>query len=278
MFHVWNRKHSVVKNVSGAHLNMSFGWIPLFKDLKGLWTGLQKLSGRLRWLRRNAGKQLTNRLTWPIQSTSSEVVTLDGGLNASVVGAGVTVPGYSYQRIRKVTLVEHYHATLRYSYTMDEMSELELKIKGFLEALGIRWDLAILWNALPLSFVVDWVLDVSSFLRSFSVDNLGLKTNIIDFCHSVKSTAVTEHCVRFYNNLAPTVDTFIPRWTAVCGTKTRYERERAMPSLHALDNTGLNLREVVLSAALVGANARSRNRRRKRTRSPRRDVAFNDPW
>jgi hypothetical protein len=161
---------------------------------------------------------------------------------------------------------------------MDNMSDMELKIRGFLDVIGVRLDPAIIWNAIPFSFLIDWVVDVSSFLRSFAIDNLGIKTEIIDFCHSVKSQLTAEYSLRFYHISDPTKDVFNPKWNVIVGTKTRYERDRATPDLHAISTSTLNGRKFVLGTALVLANRKIKTKRKARPRSPRRDVSMTESW
>jgi hypothetical protein len=247
----------------------------------GLYKGLKRFSGRLRWLKRNAGKRTTNRLRWEISKDETSTLKSSGGMNLGFTGNGSieSWPGYSYRIDDIDSVEEYYYATLLMRYSIPEMGEIELKIRAFLDVLGVRLDPAIIWNAIPFSFVVDWVVDVGSFLRSLSLDNLGIRTEIIDFSHSVKSVITRKRRLTCYADLAPKYPLFGTPLDVMSVVKTRYERARTIPSQHAITTSGVSLGEAVLGTALVLANRRTKTRRRRNyPRSPRRDISMQDPW
>lgn len=245
------------KFVAGEYLSYMFGWAPFFSDLKGIYDGLKKFERKLAWLRSHQGKVLKRqyrRMLPGYEDFEEEHIFWMGSFCSSVPNNSL----YPLKWRRKITwdVPPQYHATLIYRYTMPEMSEAEAKVKGFLDMLGIRFDLSTIWNAIRLSFLVDWVVDVSSWLRSFSVDNLGIKTEVIDFCHSVKASQLSEsYCTPFRYGYGPLFEI-----QTVQAYRTRYERKRANPDLHALTTSGINLREAVLGTALVLANQRTNKR------------------
>lgn len=257
-------KESLSKTLSGEYLSYMFGWAPFISDLKGMYDGLKKFKSRLAWFRQNAGKVLKRqyRRILPGYSDYEDSHTFwMGGYCSSIPNNS----SYPFTWRRKVEWFEgpQYSATLIYRYTIPEMSEAEMKVKGFLDMLGVRLDPSIIWNAIPFSFLIDWVVDVSSWLRSFSVDNLGIKTEILDFCHSLKSVQISENYCRpfIYGSGA------LPREIlTVQSYRSRYERRRVSPNLYALTGSGINMREASLGTALVLANRK--NKRMRPTQLP----------
>jgi hypothetical protein len=298
IFHHWEKKQSVWENtkrtllhvnkdkrarenVSDALLAYSFGWAPFVGDLIAFYKGLQKFAGRIRWLRRNAGKPLTNRLQWKIRESSSTTLKSSGGMNLGFTGNGSieSWPGYSYKVLDSDAISEYYHATLLYRYSVPKMSDVELKIRAFLDMIGVRLDAGIIWNALPWTFVVDWVWDVGSYLRSFSVDNLGLTTEVLDFSHSVKSIITRKRSLVCYKDSdimkTPLFGTPIDVMSV---TNTRYERARSNPDLHAITTSDLNLRKLALGLALGVSKSETTKRRKTFHRSGRRDAVMTESW
>jgi hypothetical protein len=275
MFHIWNKKYSKSKNLSGGYLNANFGWIPFISDLKAIYSGLKNLRKKLRWLRENRGKVLTRHLKWVIAKGEAKVGRKDYSLYG--IDDYFLTTGDRLLRDELVTWDHSYHASMVYKYTIDNLSYLEMKVLGFLEALGVQLDPSIIWNAIPFSFVIDWVIDVGSFLRSFSVSNIGLKTEVLDFCYSVKSfqrsDLILTRCDKYYNPA-----TFEP---ILCSQsiRSRYERKVQMPNLHALTGSAINLREITLAGALLLANRRDRTiTRRRPTLAADGKISFSEPW
>jgi len=126
-----------------------------------------------------------------------------------------------------------------------------------LDTLGVKPDPSIIWNAIPFTFLIDWVIDVGGFLRRFSTDNLGLKTVVHDFCSSHKS--VTTRSIRLKAYYGPSWNNWeSPNSPVVTNvTKRRYIRRKSIPSLTAaLASSGISTRELTLSAALLATNGR----------------------
>ena len=132
------------------------------------------------------------------------------------------------------------------------------RLKALLDVLGVKRDPSIIWNAIPFSFVVDWFVDVSSFLNAFSVDNLRFRVKILDFCSSVKvssSAQLVGWTSETFGDTGNSINN--PEEQMVSFTGKSYERRTLLPDLNAsLSVSGLSGREAFLSAALIGANVR----------------------
>jgi hypothetical protein len=60
------------------------------------------------------------------------------------------------------------------------MSNLQRQIRGFLDLLGFELNPAIIWEAVPFSFVVDWFINVGGYLNGFKFDTLELPIHLVD--------------------------------------------------------------------------------------------------
>jgi hypothetical protein len=197
----------ILKRLSGAHLETAFGTVPFARDVAQIFGTLASLEYRVAQLKRFAGtiQQRHFRRFLPIGGSQPEDRNwkqlssttsgwggsiLPGDVNYQFDAIGGTQPSVR-SAVRLNTRMRWiarpvYHATMRYTYVLPELDTMLDRLWLFMDALGVRWDPNILWNAIPYSFVVDWVVDVQSFLADYRRDNWPIQTQIHDFCHSVK--------------------------------------------------------------------------------------------
>lgn len=261
----------LTQKLTGAHLNASFGLVPFVRDIVEMHDELASLAYRLKRLKQFAGmrQQRHYRRYLPDDLGNKTHRVRVGSIVSDTWGDpwrgdGAFVvpqrPSLSIRRWSRWVRRPVYHATMRYSYTLPSMTEAEEKVAVHLDALGIRLDPAIIWNAIPFSFLVDWVVDVSGFLRSFARDNFPINTTILDFCHSLTySKECGVSCI-----LADRA-TLSPRPQSRSGTieacvarnyTTYYNRMLTLPSLHTVLTRGFTLRKAALSGSLLLNNSR----------------------
>lgn len=165
MFDIWNGKVGLGKNLAGGHLNYAFGWKPFIGDLKNI---IQALSSTVE--RINQFQQQLNKLTHRSKVVLRENYSLDGSSIASE-----TKCSFSGTLKREVTA----HAVWR-AKPLEALSAEMLYVRGVLDSLGFELNPAIVWNAIPFSFVIDWLVNVGSYLDRFKVDTLELPVEIVD--------------------------------------------------------------------------------------------------
>jgi len=146
-----------------------------------------------------------------------------------------------------------FRAKLVYSYTMPGASGSMRTIQGYLDALGVKLDPSIIWNAIPFSFIVDWVLDVGKFLKSFSIDNLDIRTEILSFTTSVKWQIV--HRVSFEHPRDLTGGTYHPSQLAYQTTIGYYERTCGIPPKASVSTSDPGLRQYALAGSLTSSTS-----------------------
>jgi hypothetical protein len=233
----WKRGRSFFKNWSSGSLNYSFGVLPFIGDAMRLHEGLSTFSERLNALKTGAGK--------PQVRHYSEVVSIDD------VETEETVNGTDKYRTRlKFTEGLKYTATMRYTYQFPDLDRLNRGIYAFLDTMGAHLDAHVVWNAIPLTFVVDWFFNVSDFLKQFRKKWIPVSLYIKDFGISMKALGEQKADINRYENQQ------YP--SGVCSQwKANYHWYHRFPlkvddSFFLLSNTGsLTNRKLYLGALLL---------------------------
>lgn len=256
----FNRLDRPFKKLSKSYLSYQFGWRPLFNDIV---SAIQVVSGFhqkfWRYIQENQKPQQSYYGVWIPGTESGETIHWSNSSGNGPVGGwyGPWAPKASLRVVLEKSQGVRYHATCRYRYQIpDELRTAAGKTKAFLDALGVSQNPATIWNAIPYTFLIDWVVNVGSYLDRLRVDNVPIKTEILDFCHSAR----VERAVRY----EVAVDSYkdpgggvIPGAFQVTdrATKIKYERKLGIPDFRlAIQTSGLNPRELLLGGALVGAN------------------------
>lgn len=136
----------LIKNVSSlwnAYGAYTWGWVPLYNDIQGILKAILNLN--------HAMKDITSyEDSWNIN------------IPEGVVGYGQQLSGcWLY--------VKRYGATVvcRNTGTLETSGDFSGKALKLLDFIGLHPDLATVWDLLPFSFVVDYVLPVGSLLSEF---------------------------------------------------------------------------------------------------------------
>ena len=131
-----------------------------------------------------------------------------------------------------------------------------------LDALGANLNPAIIWNAIPWSFVVDWVINVSQWLSTQRVGFMDPKINILRYLWSVKRVRsiivqrkafAPDYIDGPYKQVSGPVPLPTVRESAYC-------RVVGLPSEHSILTSGLNANEFSLAAALVISRRRPKHK------------------
>lgn len=283
----------IVRRLSGAGLEAVYGVPQTIKDVVQMFTELSELDYKIKLLKRYANKpQVRHYRRILPQSPGVPAVrewTVPRASETNLWSSSTGVQGYSCHRPdRKRYLTTSYRrrwvqrpvytATMRYSYTLESMGETEEYIKTRMDSLGLRLDPGIIWDAIPFTFMIDWVADVGGFLHSFARDNFPINVTVSDFCHSLAYHAEAELNVSFTDDSSNDVvlDGLAPLlwhqpgdyrrvWTNTCVRRVykSYNRIRSVPNTHAIAVKRLKLRQAAIAGAIIlnrklGGKARTR--------------------
>lgn len=253
-----------------AWLQTSFNIRPLLSDIRGVKTALSRTMRKLNDLVTRQGRVQTRHcqfvLTDEQDSTFTDIVR-----TVSVAEGGHSNPNRCYSQnnnlqtkfqVRRYTTVEPaiLHFELEYNYNYLSYHAERARILAYLDALGVNLNPAIVWNAIPWSFVVDWVFGVSRWLDQFKRSNLQPVINIRRGLWSIKRGR------RILVTAKSITGSLYDQWPETPGGvvyERAYRRSTWMPTSSSIVSSGLNPKEFSLGAALVVAQRRySRNRMR----------------
>lgn len=149
-----------VKEYANAHLAYNFGAAPLIGDLIRIYESLSRLSDHVAWLKKNSGQKTKVVFTSGLRRPTSS--TLPARPSAAPTGGG----GYW----RTVTeLRAGFKAWAVITYDVSGLSEIELSARTLMRSFGLNNPAAVLWEAIPYSFVVDWVSNVGQLVERLEV-------------------------------------------------------------------------------------------------------------
>jgi len=81
-----------------------------------------------------------------------------------------------------------WHACLAYSYSTPALKSFFSRLAQLSDSLGIQLDAGIVWDAVTLSFSVDWFINISQWLHANASLGSWVKAEVtlLEFCHSAK--------------------------------------------------------------------------------------------
>jgi len=275
--------------LASGHLTATFGIVPLVGDVVKCWDELKDLEHKLDVLYKYAGRRQARHYRRvlppgdgsgklaPVSTWSDWSERMVPSLAAwdSLASDWNASPAFTRPAVRVVSRSRWmtrptYHATCRFKYTLP-VRDAQAEVRAKLEVLGVKLDPSIIWNALPFSFLVDWVVDVSSFLKQFSVDTFPINTRVTQFCHSVVWEKCAEIEVRYIDNSvwwnktpagsASPVDTTERRIQCYDGRRRSYTRiARPVPAMQSVQARAPRLREAALAGSLLVTNTKLLNK------------------
>jgi len=248
------------KTSSEAYLELQFNVLPLLSDISGIHTALTDLNKRINALVSQVGRPQRKhyRFSWVEHEDLFEV----GADGYFVVPVGVGTPYttlYRLQPARRVTYKPTvFHAEIEYNIMFAQYQLVNARVLSFLDAMGVNLNPQIIWNAIPWSFVVDWVVGVSSWLGQFKRLNMEPQINIRRFLWSITRQRQIL-CSRHVSNLDNKA--YNGPWGSLpVVTETAYRRSVGLPSRSSIESSGLSPKEFSLGLALVITRRKGRRR------------------
>lgn len=204
MFDFWRSDRSFKKNVAGMHLGWNFGWKPFISDCQKIYSSIMNIADRLNeWEKSVESGNLLNRSC----DLSTTQVLYQGQFNYGGIATRPCV--WSASHVRTVTG----HCRLR-PLPFKVAPGFERILRAHLQALGIAPRASIIWEALPLSFVVDWFFDVQKLVKFLDFDTLELPFILTDFCLQSKVVVTVNSQVSLFKNDSAWTGTILcPPWT-----------------------------------------------------------------
>jgi len=141
-----------------AVLGYEFGIKPFISDIKALATSMSSLARQLEWLKRNAGK--------PVRIVTERVIEVPGLSAVTPVppAESANLPGRPIFSTGMTSAKATVKCVSWVTYPKDAVNSPLLEILAGLRTFGLTNPLQVAWNATRLSFVVDWLFNVSSLI------------------------------------------------------------------------------------------------------------------
>lgn len=164
------------KALGSEYLNVQFGWFPFVNDIKKMYMTYRNLSKSLDQLVKDNGKGIRRKrdlgTTTSVVSNTSRLNNL--GMFSPLVSCVTNASNYSQLDV-DVLNTEHYWFVGRFRYYVPDIGSDQWTRRATAALFGVNPTPAVLWEALPWSWLIDWfsnVGDVVSNISSNAVDNL----------------------------------------------------------------------------------------------------------
>jgi hypothetical protein len=246
-----------------AYLQAKFNFVPLWSDIRGIHSALSKSMRRLGVHINSKGRPVVAHFQRPLQEyTQPELETYQADyvdqflLNKSNFNDYFLCTAQFFRSVVYEPTIFRAHMQYNVNYSAFQLAHAQGLT--LLDRLGVNADPSIVWNAIPWSFVVDWLFNVSEYLSRFTRANMEPQINVMQYCWSVKrerairctATAESSSTYPLYPNSGSAVHTY------PVVTETAYHRSVGLPSASSFLTSGLNLNEFSLAAAIAIARRR----------------------
>jgi len=160
---------ALLETVADSYLQYKFNLAPLYSDIQGFVKALRAYKRQANKLVSQSERKV--RRHFDVLMSYPDMV-----VEQHAQSPARNVYGYGNQAIvtrRRVELEPaKFHVEWEYSFYYSSFQKQHAAILAFLDGLGVNFNPAIIWNAIPWSFTIDWVLGVGKFLDQFKVSNL----------------------------------------------------------------------------------------------------------
>jgi len=179
-----------LKDISSDYLATIFGLLPLIGDIKKIAEKFLSVAGKVDSLLENENTILFAHYQKALAPTtfrddtwfsSPGYLELGDQWKKNTLISALTLKG-TYQRSVKGLV---FHATAKYKYTLPDYSAGVKSLLAELDHWGLNLSPSDLWELIPFSFVIDWVINIGGWLKQFDAVNLPVQVEILDYCYSL---------------------------------------------------------------------------------------------
>jgi hypothetical protein len=251
-----------------GYLQVQFNILPLLRDISAIANAAFKLEAAIRRLTNSAGRRQRRHYDFHWQeyeSPATYVKTFTGSLSLGQFAGSTNPTGetgcsrahagfFQYTRRTSFPNATEFHAEIEYSYYFTQFQRKYTSLLALLDYLGVNLNPQIIWNAIPWTFVVDWVYSISKYLGEQKTLNMEPIVNVHRYLWSWtlhRKTSVwfrTTHSQNTGTQFNPTItDTYLPTLY-----EKAYRRDIGLPSTgSSLFGSGLSATELSLGVALA---------------------------
>jgi hypothetical protein len=235
----WSKVRRLPKQINGEFLDVSFNWLPLVSDTQKIFNLYDTSARKLDFLRKTRGKEVVIRFSKP-----------DCYIN-NLVGVEQLL-GFQNDDWKRPYKCNRYQCdftvTAKLYQELEGLDDAWAGLRALIASAGINNPLKAVWNAIPFSFVVDWVAPFGQWLERAAVQPFYGVWKVYDITTSVRERGEVEVSVeprpgrdyQFTKTLVTKVE--IDKYTRLVGLPQ---------TLSAFDFTQLNQQQQKLFLSLV---------------------------
>lgn len=257
---------------ASMYLQKEFNIDPLLSDIADISTALSSAQARLNALSQTAGKVRTFYYTKDILTPQSGTVVERASRTFGYYSwpwikttiwdpfsAGCNVGRLTTKRT-VTTEVTRFSAQLKCQFYYTSFQSRHAELLALMDRVGLNFNPSIIWNAIPWTFVIDWLVGVSRWLDDMKVGLMDPTIHIRQYSWSVKRnrTVQVEDLLDWYNIDNQFIHTTVHKRPKII--ETSYKRQPCTPEASLLTTSGLSLKEFSLGSALAITRAKSKRR------------------
>lgn len=231
--------------VPSKYLEYQFGWKPLVSDIRKASRALLDYEAILEDLRRNSGKRMRRRYSFPTTATSEEVTRDWTGPwpnpNSYMLGqAGQRV-------ITKIETKETWFSgEFVYSFPTADVGIPRQMLAGARQLLGLDLTPETIWNVAPWTWAADWFANVGDVVANFTA--IGADSLVLRYGYLMQTATRRWRHEHFGVTLQGSqVNNVNVVGETVCTAKSRIV---ATPFGFGLTDTSLDARQFAIAAAI----------------------------
>jgi hypothetical protein len=229
-------------NPSNQILNWQLGVKPLIGDIQSLFNLIQNFHKDLDRVLRSQND--------PVRITTSRDIS-----DTSTITADRIPPTRSYDTFLVCTYETLADSvTVKFvtwvKYDTSHLSDIALTCKSALRSIGASNPIQVIWNAIPYSFVVDWVVNFSAALKKFDLSTGYIRRQVVRQTSHLKIGKLSNHYTAAFDGGNSDRDIF-PDSKVGQTSRSYYRRWVGLPPEWTYRPTGdPSFRELVLSILL----------------------------
>lgn len=230
------------QEASNNHLAVSFGVLPTLADFREIMEIL------FRWVMKGSPYSKSNKMFtrgYTLHGPTLHNVTVQDHIGSDYTfhyaGADVRL------RLTADVGAGQLFSTVKYYFHCPEFTGVLNRIKQFIDQLGLL-DPAAIWDVIPFSFLVDWMLPVSSWLQNNLKPTLFPATPVIlDWCESI-GRDIRWRIDAYYQTNEPDGPNGIEHTSLLAhGTIQQYARVRQHPRPLEVSTDGMQLKDTIVN-------------------------------
>jgi hypothetical protein len=257
---------------SDSYLQAQFNILPLLSDISGIHAALLRTSSRINDLVARQGRVQRRHFAYVWDELLPDTYYPNGHGYRLMPGIfpGLTDVADTVVKRLVVNSASVFHGEIQFNYNYTGYQAAHAQLFGLLDALGVQPNPAIIWNAIPWSFVVDWVFGVSRWLNQYKYSLMEPVTNILGYLWSISRKRTVYLSLRNapMEQMPPWWYWWYQGYPSLSNTlpgvhESAYRREVGLPTISSILSSGLSPKEFSLGAALVLSRKYSPRRARR---------------